>query len=92
MKKILKGILLSVSALAVGYFAIALPFNLFNTLSDRMMEIIFMSELIIYLIIGAIFLVAGEKKKQERIKAEERHVARREKIAQVQRDWYDLAA
>ena len=92
MKKILKGLALSVAALAVGYVAISLPFSLFNTLSDRMMEIIFMAEIVLYLITGAIFLIASEKKKEERIKSDARHTARREKIAQVQRDWYNLAA
>ncbi len=92
MKKLLKGFVLSLTALAVGYIAISLPFSLFSTLSDRMMEIIFMAEIVIYLITGAIFLIASEKKKEERIKSEARHSARREKIARVQRDWYDLAA
>lgn len=92
MKKTVKAILLSLAALAVGYFAISLPFNLFDTLSDSMMEVIFMAEIIIYMIIGAAFIIANEKKKKERAKAQQRHEARREKIARVQHDWYDLAA
>ena len=92
MKKYIKAILLSLAALTAGYFAISLPFHLFTTLSDSMMEIIFMAELVIYMLVGALFLVANEKQKKAKVKAQQRHEARREKIASVQHDWYDLAA
>ena len=92
MKKALKAALLSITALAVGYLAISLPFNLFGTLTDSMMEVLFIAELAIYLTIGAIFLVVSQKKKEAREKADRRHTERRAKIARVQTDWYDLAA
>ena len=92
MKKFVKAILLSVAALAAGYLAISLPFNLFNTMSDRAMQGIFLGELIIYFVISLIFLVAHQRKKEEKMKAARRHLARREKIARVQSEWYDLAA
>ena len=92
MKKLVKAIVLSIAALGVGYMAISLPFHLFTTLSDGLMEVVFMAELIIYAIVGALFLIVSERKKKEKIKTAERHTARREKIARVQREWYDLAA
>ena len=92
MKKVLKGLLLSLLALGVGYVAISLPFNLFNTLSDAAMEIIFIGELVIYSAVGGIFLLVNENQKTQKRKAEQRHIERKEKIARVQTDWYDLAA
>ncbi|MBQ7203469.1 MAG: hypothetical protein IJS03_05595 [Eubacterium sp.] len=92
MKKVLKGLLLSLLALGVGYVAISLPFNLFNTLSDAAMEVIFIGELVIYSAVGGIFLLVNENQKTQKRKAEQRHIERKEKIARVQTDWYDLAA
>ena len=92
MKNFVKGLVISVLSLAVGYAAISLPFRLFDTLERSMMQKVFIGDLIIYLTIGMIFLVVQQKKKEQQAKCEERHYARREKIAKVQSDWYDLAA
>lgn len=89
---ILKSIALSLSALTVGFFAISLPFNLFDSLSNEAMHIIFIAEIIIYSFIGAIFLIVKDRKKQEEIKNEKRREIRNKKVEQVKRDWIDLAA
>lgn len=90
--KVLKGLLLSVLSLIAGYFAISLPFNLFGTLSSSAMHIVFITELAIYFAIGMIFLVAFEKSKEKKVKAEQRHIQRKKKIESVYNDWYNIAA
>lgn len=92
IKDIVKGLLISISAVSVGYFAIGLPLNLFNVLSKDGQRIFFILELSIYLIIGAVFLVVQDKKEQQIKREKERHERRKEKIKSVQSDWYDLAA
>ena len=89
---ILKSAALSIASLTVGFIAISFPFRLFDTLTGDAMHIIFISEILIYSLIGALFLVVKEKKKQEEIKNEKRHELRRKKIEQVKRDWIDIAA
>ena len=89
---ILKSVALSAASLTVGFIAISFPFRLFDTLTGDAMHIVFISELIIYSLIGAIFLVVKDKRKQEKIKKERRHELRRKKIEQVKRDWIDIAA
>lgn len=92
IKDIVKGLLISISAVSVGYFAIGLPLNLFNVLSKDGQRIFFILELSVYLIIGAVFLVVQDKKEQQIKREKERHERRKEKIKAVQSDWYDLAA
>ncbi len=92
MKKIVKGFVLSVLSLAVGYAAISLPFRLFDSLNSGMMQKVFIGELLIYLAVGMVFLVFQQRKKEARVKSEQRHIERREKIERVKTDWYDLAA
>ena len=89
---LIKSLLLSLAALIIGFFSIALPFNLFNTLTSNAMHIIFISEIIIYFSISMIFLAIADKRKQEKIKIEKRHEERKEKIERVKRDWIDIAA
>ncbi|MBE6741997.1 MAG: hypothetical protein E7570_06790 [Ruminococcaceae bacterium] len=89
---IIKSMLLSIASLITGFVAIALPFNLFKTLSDEAMQIVFISEIIIYFVIGMIFLAVCEKRKQEKIKNAKRHEERKCKIERVRREWIDIAA
>ena len=89
---LLKSALLTLVSLAVGLIAIALPFNLFSTLTSDAMHIIFISEIIIYFSVAMIFLAISDKKKQEKIKLEKRHEERKQKIERVKRDWIDIAA
>ena len=94
MKKnnILKSIALSIASLAVGFFAISFPFNLFGTLTKDAMHLVFISEIIIYFGLAMIAIVVAEKKKQQRVKNEQRHEERCRKIEQVKREWIDIAA
>ncbi|MBE6720470.1 MAG: hypothetical protein E7571_07445 [Ruminococcaceae bacterium] len=92
MKKFVKATLMSALSLIIGFLAISLPFNLFSTLSSVMIQRVFLGELVIYFVIAMLFLVFQQKKKERLIKSEQRHTARREKIARVQTEWYDLAA
>ncbi len=89
---LLKSALLTLSSLAVGFAAIAFPFNLFSTLTSDAMHVVFISEIIIYFFVAMIFLVVADKKKQRRIKLEQRHEKRKAKIERVKTDWIDIAA
>ena len=89
---ILKSILLSVASLAVGFLAISFPFNLFGTLTKDAMHLVFISEIVIYFGLAMIAIVVAEKKKQQRVKNEQRHEERCRKIEQVKREWIDIAA
>ena len=92
INKILKSIAISFLSLVSGYWAISFPFNLFGTLTKDAMHLVFIAEIIIYFVIAMIFLVIADKRKQEKIKFEQRHEERCRKIEQVKRDWYDIAA
>ena len=89
---ILKSMLLTLASLTIGFAAIAFPFNLFKTLTSDAMHVIFISEIVIYFVLGLIFLALSDKRKQEKIKSERRHEERRQKIERVQREWIDIAA
>ena len=89
---ILKSIALSIAALAVGFFAISLPFNLFDMLTKDAMHIVFISEIVIYFAVAMVYLALVDKKKQEEIKEEKRLSERNRKIERVQREWIDIAA
>lgn len=92
IKDIIKGLIISVSAIVIGYFAVGLPLNLFNILSKDGQRIFFIIELCLYLFIGAVFLVILDKKEQQMKKEQIRHEKRKEKIKTVQENWYDLVA
>lgn len=92
IKDIIKGIIISVSAIVIGYFAVGLPLNLFNVLSKDGQRIFFIVELCLYLLIGGVFLVIQDRKEQQLKKEQIRHKKRKEKIKTVQENWYDLVA
>ena len=69
IKKIIKWLLISLVTLAVGYFAVAVPFNLVSSASSLSAGIIFAVELGIYLFVGAVFILALDRK-EERAKKE----------------------
>lgn len=91
-KKIIKALIMSLITLCVGFLALSLPFKLFNDLSRRDMQIMFVLELAIYFICGIVFLSFKGKKETERVKEEQRRFQRRLKFEQAQREYYDLAA
>ena len=92
IKDIIKGVIISVSAIIIGYFAAGLPLNLFNLLSKDGQRIFFIIELCLYLFIGGVFLVIQDRKEQQQKKEQIRHEKRKEKIKTVQENWYDLVA
>lgn len=92
IKDIIKGLIISVSAIAIGYLAVGVPLNLFNILSKDGQRLFFIIEICVYLFIGAIFLVIQDKKEQQMKKEQIRHEKRKAKIKTVQKDWYDLVA
>lgn len=65
-KDLLKGIIISIVTLIVGYGAMAIPFNLFLTVSKDGQRIFFLAELCIYLTIGCIFLLVQESKQKNK--------------------------
>lgn len=92
IKDIIKGVIISVSAIIIGYFAVGLPLNLFNLLSKDGQRIFFIIELCLFLFIGGVFLVIQDRKEQQQKKEQIRHEKRKEKIKTVQENWYDLVA
>ena len=91
-KDLLKGIIISIVTLIAGYGAMAIPFNLFLTISKDGQRIFFLIELFVYLTIGSIFLLIQDKKEKQAKKQETRHKERAQKIKDVQQNWYDIAA
>lgn len=92
IKDIIKGVIISVSSIVIGYFAVGLPLNLFKVLSKDGQRIFFIVELCLYLFIGGVFLVIQDRKEQQLKKEQIRHEKRKEKIKTVQENWYDLVA
>lgn len=91
-KDLLKGIIISIVTLIAGYGAMAIPFNIFLTVSKDGQRIFFLVELCIYLVIGSIFLLIQDKKEKQAKKQKARHEERAQKIKDVQQNWYDIAA
>lgn len=81
ISKIIKGLIISISTLVVGFCAISLPFHLFDALTSREMRIIFISEIIIYLILSMIFLLARENKQEKKKKHQQkREILKKQQI------------
>lgn len=92
IKKIIKWLLISFVTLAVGYLAIVVPFNLVSSASSLSAGIIFAVELGIYLFVGAVFILALDRKEERAKKEKARHCKRTEKRKQAQEEYYSLAA
>ena len=92
IKKIIKWLSISFVTLAVGYLAIAVPFNLVSSASSLSAGIIFAVELGIYLFVGAVFILALDRKEERAKKEKARQYKRTEKRKQAQEEYYSLAA
>lgn len=92
IRTILKGLIISVSTLAAGFLALALPFKMFANLSRHDMQVLFLAEIVVYFIMSMTYLIFRDKKETEKERNEERRVARREKFERAQKEYYDLAA
>lgn len=91
-KGLVKGLVLSVSALTVGFFAVAVPFRIFDTLSTEGVRILFAVEIALYFVLGLIFLGIQDRKNKQKAKAEERLAKRELKVREVVDNWYNIAA
>ncbi|MGN0527941.1 MAG: hypothetical protein ACI4IE_02320 [Eubacterium sp.] len=94
ISKFIKGLLLSVSALIVGFCAISFPFHLFDTLTSREMRIIFISEIVIYFVTAMIFLLIRESKQEKRQKKQQKRESLEKQQINFQEiiDSYNIAA
>ncbi len=92
MKKIFKGFLMTLSTLAVGFIALALPFHLFDELSSKEMQLLFICEITVYLTIGMLYLAAKQRKRDRKIKEKNKALERRAKFQKAFDEYYSLAA
>lgn len=99
MKNLFSKVLISVTALIVGYGAMVLPFRLFDNLTGMQMRILFFSEMIVYFaIVSAFFLIREAKAEKEKRKLafQERHNRRVEKrnseLRGIRVNDYEIAA
>ncbi len=83
---ITKSILVSLSTLVVGFIAISLPFNLFNTLTAKEMRIIFLCEVIVYSIMFALFFLVKEKKEEKRKQKLKEKITKEKRRIQLLKD------
>ncbi len=91
-RNIIKGLVLSISAMIVGFLAIALPFRLFSSIEGTQLRALFLFEIIIYFILSMLFLISKERKRIKKEKEQKKRIIRREKFQQAQIEYYDLAA
>lgn len=68
LKQIIKQVVVSLLTLIVGFISMTIPFNLLNTLPSNIMQIIFISEIILYAILFSLFFIIKEKHEKEKIK------------------------
>lgn len=91
-KNFVKGLILSVVSLVMGFVAIGVPFRIFDFLSEDGMRILFAVEIGIYLAIGGVFLIVQDNKKKQRARDIKRHEERQLKVKECVDNWYNIAA
>lgn len=91
IKNIFKGILISLSSLVVGFFAIAIPFGFFDELTSSQMTIMFATEIIVYFALGCVFLIFKDIENAQKQKARTKQQTKAE-IKTLNTEWYDLVA
>ena len=95
MKKFLSNVIISIAGIIVGYFAISLPFHLFENLTGIQMRIISVAEIILYFAIFSAFFIIKEYKENCRKKEQEFQKRRNERIETLKRinkNGFDIAA
>ena len=80
MKKFFNNAMISIAGIIVGYFAISLPFHLFDQLTGIQMRMIFVAEIIIYFAIFSTFFLVKEHKENCRKKESDLQKRRNERI------------
>lgn len=91
-KKIIKGLILSLSAMAVAFFAIAVPFKLIGESGLIELRTLFLTEIAVFFLSGMLYLTAKEKAKRKKRQEKEKRLQRREKFIKAQEEYYSLAA
>lgn len=86
INNILKSVLVSLTTLIVGFVAISLPFNLFNTLTEKEMRIIFLCEIIIYSVMFALFFVVKERSEEKKKQKQKDKITREKRRIQLLKD------
>lgn len=92
MKKTLGFIALSAFILAAGFFAMSLPFHLFDELTPVQMRLVWIFELAAYFIIVCVCLSAAEKRIERKKSALKEKQRARENTALNRGQDYDAAA
>ncbi|MDE6412355.1 MAG: hypothetical protein K2K42_00450 [Eubacterium sp.] len=95
MKKFLNNTIISIAGIIVGYFAISLPFHLFDQLTGMQMRMIFVAEIIIYFAIFSAFFLIKEHKANCRKKEQEyqkRRNERKQALDGIRISSFDFAA
>ncbi len=92
IRKIIKGLSLSIISLIAGLIAIGLPFKLFTNLSDDALKTFFVIEMTVYIVVGTIFLIIADNQNKKKSKEKQRLIKRQEKINSVAKNQYDWAA
>ena len=99
MKKFLSNAIISIAGIIVGYYAMVLPFHLFNSLTGIQMRILFIAEILVYFAIFSAFFLVKEhkencrKKEQEFQKKHYERISERKKfLAELKINGIDTAA
>lgn len=92
LKNFLYGLFLSTISLAVCFFALAIPFQLFNEISGFGIKLLFLCEIIVYSVIALICLVIKDKSNQKKERHRQKQMKREEKIKKLQEEWLNIAA
>ncbi len=92
ISKLFKGILITLTSLTAGFFAICFPFHIFDELSTNSLRVLFACEIIVYLVVAMIFLLIKDKKDIQKSKEKQKQIKRNKKIEQFQKEWLNIAA
>lgn len=91
-KNFIKGLLLAITSLGAGFFAIAVPFRIFDNLNETGVRVLFGVEMCVYIIVSLIFLAIQDKKNRQKKREAKRHEERQLKVKDVVDNWYNIAA
>ncbi len=92
LKNALKGLVLSIISLAVGFAALAIPFKLYLAFSGETLWAFFAFEIVAYTLLGCSFICLREKQKAKKKKRKQHFYERNQKISQVKSEPIDIAA
>lgn len=82
VKRLITSVLLSLTALAVGYALLSLPFRLMDWLDPTQMKLVFAAEFVLYITVLGLVIARREKKLAAKKAAYARRQRRRARLAQ----------